>query len=343
MNKVWVPEEQQKTKAIFLSSKALDCAVPSLSTKAINTEDFMMDDQPYARWDIKALYLPAVLGLFSAFQKYMFMLVLILTPGDQRWLPVQPAEDADDIRRCLPEGSGLLFQLEEGPDGAVLSPAGLLIWRVPSVLLKEEVQQSFSFTLSDECNAQSTFTVEVDVVPCGCLSGGTCVTDVSFPAGSGKYLCVCPEGKQGELCGEDVDQCLSAPCAAGRCISTSKGYRCKCPAGLRGKNGRVLTPDMNQERSAGASARYFSPVFYEGLTCLEDINECEKNPCFPGVQCFNSIGSFSCGPCPKGMLGNGTTCKGMLEASCSLDRTVFTRQANGSDQGWSVIRQCRPR
>ncbi|MEQ2274967.1 hypothetical protein XENORESO_016941 [Xenotaenia resolanae] len=375
MDKVWVPEKQQKTKATFLSSKVLDCAVPSLSTKAINTEDFMMDDQPYARWDIKALYLPAVLGLFSAFQKYMFMLVLILTPGDQRWLPVQPAEDADDIRRCLPglflisflpmtamcswritswselrhthpairvetfqlmassgsihpsspclicypetskftwsvnqvnvppsfhrpqsslrtfvgenfvfqfaasdpEGSGLLFQLEEGPDGAVLSPAGLLIWRVPSVLLKEEVQQSFSFTLSDECNAQSTFTVEVDVVPCGCLSGGTCVTDVSFPAGSGKYLCVCPEGKQGELCGEDVDQCLSAPCAAGRCVSTARGYRCKCPAGLR------------------------------GLTCLEDINECEKNPCFPGVQCFNSIGSFSCGPCPKGMLGNGTT------------------------------------
>lgn len=63
-----------------------------------------------------------------------------------------------------PEGSALLFQLEEGPAGAVLSPAGLLIWRVPSRPEEEEGRQSsrsFRFTLSDECNAQSTFTVEV--------------------------------------------------------------------------------------------------------------------------------------------------------------------------------------
>lgn len=54
MNKVWVPGEKQRTKATFLSSKALDCAVPSLSSTAVNTEDFMMDDKPYARWEIKA-------------------------------------------------------------------------------------------------------------------------------------------------------------------------------------------------------------------------------------------------------------------------------------------------
>ena len=53
MNGVWVPGEKQRTKATFLSSKALDCAVPSLSNTAVNTEDFMMDDKPYARWEIK--------------------------------------------------------------------------------------------------------------------------------------------------------------------------------------------------------------------------------------------------------------------------------------------------
>lgn len=61
------------------------------------------------------------------------------------------------------------------------------------------------------------------------------MTDVGFPAGSGKYLCVCPEEKQGALCDENVDQCLSAPCAFGECVNTASGFKCECPPGLRGK------------------------------------------------------------------------------------------------------------
>ncbi|KAM4711415.1 von Willebrand factor D and EGF domain-containing protein [Anableps anableps] len=350
MNNGWVPEEQRKTKATFLSSKALDCAVPSLSSATINTEDFMMDDKPYARWDIKVTnngfqYSQAKIltiydsvcqvceasytGLcklkeqtcnidgmcFSAGSVNPSSPCLVCHPDTSKFTwsvnqvnrPPSFHRPQSSLRTFAgenfifqfaasdPEGSALLFQLEDGPVGAALSPAGLLIWKVPPVLLEEEeeevVQQSFTFTLSDECNAQNIFTVEVAVVPCGCLNGGTCVTDVSFPAGSGKYLCVCPEGKRGELCGEDVDQCLSAPCAAGRCVITAGGYRCECPAGLRGSR------------------------------CLEDVNECDRNPCFPGVQCFNSIGSFSCGPCPKGMLGNGKTCSAVFRPNAIIPTT----------------------
>lgn len=64
------------------------------------------------------------------------------------------------------------------------------------------------------------------------------MTDVNFPAGSGKYLCACPEGTRGDLCDEDVDECLSAPCAVGTCVNAARGYRCECPPGLRGKNGK---------------------------------------------------------------------------------------------------------
>uniref|UniRef100_A0A1A8B2B6 von Willebrand factor D and EGF domains n=1 Tax=Nothobranchius furzeri TaxID=105023 RepID=A0A1A8B2B6_NOTFU len=210
----------------------------ALSSTVVNTEDFMMDDKPYTRWEIKV------------------------------------TNDGSQYSQA---------KLEKGPVGAVLSPAGLLIWRVPPLPREEEVHPArffLLFTVSDECNARSTFTVEVEVMPCSCPNGGTCVTDINFPAGSGRYLCACPHDQQGERCHDDTDECLSAPCAAGACISTAYGFRCDCPAGLR------------------------------GLTCLEDINECERKPCFPGVRCFNSFGSYHCGPCPKGMLGNGTSCTG---------------------------------
>lgn len=70
MNGAWVPGEKQRTKATFLSSKALDCAVPSLSNTAVNTEDFMMDDKPYARWEIKVIsgFKSLVMFVVDAFQ-----------------------------------------------------------------------------------------------------------------------------------------------------------------------------------------------------------------------------------------------------------------------------------
>lgn len=76
------------------------------------------------------------------------------------------------------------------------------------------------------------------------------MTDVNFPAGSGKYLCVCPEGKRGDLCDQDVDECATGPCSSGRCINTGWGYRCECPAGLRGEeDGNATTANEHNKLS----------------------------------------------------------------------------------------------
>lgn len=46
-----------------------------------------------------------------------------------------------------------------------------------------------------------------------------------------------------------------------------------------------------------------------GVTCQDDVNECVRGPCFPGVRCMNGFGSFRCGPCPWGLEGDGISCK----------------------------------
>ncbi|KAI3366129.1 hypothetical protein L3Q82_009954, partial [Scortum barcoo] len=352
MNGVWVPGEKQRTKATFLSSKALDCAVPSLSNTAVNTEDFMMDDKPYARWEIKVTndgsqYSQAKVltiydgvcqvceasrsGLCKLKERTCNIDGMCFAEGDSNpsspcllcdpdtskftWSVNQVNElpafhrPQSELRTFAgenfvfqfaasdPEGSALLFQLEEGPKGAVLSPGRLSSSgesrRFPGTRRRDRDARSASRCRTSATpraaspwsnHLSSPSVIQINVVACGCQNGGTCVTDVNFPAGSGKYLCVCPEGKQGERALRRGRRRMLVGAVLGRQVRQHGqcGYRCECPAGLR------------------------------GVTCLEDINECERKPCFPGVQCFNSFGSYGCGPCPKGMLGNGTTCTAII-------------------------------
>lgn len=49
-----------------------------------------------------------------------------------------------------------------------------------------------------------------------------------------------------------------------------------------------------------------------GENCQDDIDECASNPCFPGVFCFNTFGSYYCGSCPNNLHGDGKSCYGNM-------------------------------
>ncbi|KAM5193200.1 thrombospondin-4 isoform 1-T2 [Mantella aurantiaca] len=139
-----------------------------------------------------------------------------------------------------------------------------------------------------------------------CFRGVKC-TDTA----SGFQCGPCPEGYTGNgiIC-TDVDECRLNPCFPGvRCINMNPGFRCdSCPPGYTGPVVQgVGTTYAKQNKQI----------------CL-DINECENGRnggCVANSICTNTMGSFRCGPCMSGFVGDQV--KG-----CTTEKSCFNRGKN---------------
>ncbi|XP_072272421.1 thrombospondin-4 [Pyxicephalus adspersus] len=139
-----------------------------------------------------------------------------------------------------------------------------------------------------------------------CFRGVKCTnTENGFQCGP------CPEGYTGNgiVC-TDVDECRLNPCFPGvRCINTSPGFRCEsCPPGYTGPvvQGVGITYAKQNKQ-----------------ICL-DINECENGRnggCVANSICTNTMGSYRCGPCKAGFVGDQI--KG-----CKAEKSCYNRGQN---------------
>uniref|UniRef100_A0A6Q2XNP9 Cartilage oligomeric matrix protein n=1 Tax=Esox lucius TaxID=8010 RepID=A0A6Q2XNP9_ESOLU len=99
--------------------------------------------------------------------------------------------------------------------------------------------------------------------------------------------------RKDEIPFEVSDCCAVTPCHMGvRCINTSPGYRCgPCPAGY------------TSPQAQGVGLSYAT----KNKQVCKDINECQgsrNGGCVENSNCINTPGSFRCGPCKAGYVGD---------------------------------------
>lgn len=122
----------------------------------------------------------------------------------------------------------------------------------------------------------------------GCRNGGTCQNT------PGSYNCVCAEGYQGIHCSATTSNCTTDGtelCGHGTCIQSEGSYTCKCLPGWKTDSvTKACHTDIDE--------------------CANELPNCSRDPL---VECINTPGSFKCGECPAGFIGNGFTCNDINE------------------------------
>ncbi|XP_072346789.1 thrombospondin-3-like isoform X1 [Scyliorhinus torazame] len=159
--------------------------------------------------------------------------------------------------------------------------------------------------------------------PNPCFEGVECMETYEYPG----YRCgACHEGftGNGTHC-TDIDECIFAnPCFSGsKCINAVPGFHCEaCPSGYRG----TVVAGIGVDHAM---------TMKQICSDIDECNDGNNGGCIINSLCANAMGSFKCGPCRSGFVGNQTvgclhrkTCSSATVNVCDVN-ALCTMERNG--------------
>ena len=113
------------------------------------------------------------------------------------------------------------------------------------------------------------------------------------------FFCNCADGWTGTTCDQDIQDCFAGTCDRGTChVSLPEMFRacvrhdCACVQAvveIELARWMSITYLPLQENVPSPGFECDCDAGFTGVTCDEDINECDPNPCQNGATCTVSL------------------------------------------------------
>ncbi|XP_076835653.1 thrombospondin-4-B isoform X1 [Brachyhypopomus gauderio] len=205
-----------------------------------------------------------------------------------------------------------------------------VINELKDVLIQQVKETSFLRNTISECQACVTglggTVVKQKCTPGLCFRDNMCIeTEEGVECGP------CPDGYTGDgySC-DDVDECQFNPCFPGvRCVNTAPGFRCEqCPLGYSGLALEGVGVDFAQTHKQ----------------VCDDVDECKgqnNGGCTANSVCLNSMGSYHCGGCKTGFIGDQVRgCKPEKSCGNRLQNPCDPNAKCAEERDGSITCQC---
>ena len=176
-------------------------------------------------------------------------------------------------------------------------------------------------TATDVADIATDTTTVISCADEPCMHFGTCV-----PTPDG-FDCECTPGYDGDLCENNIDDCLEEPCVNGTCFDEVDAYLCDCEPGYQGEtcDEKVLSCEdlICENGDCVEDDEAFICVChagYEGDACSQEINECLDVTCENEGVCVDGIPIAKATQCLTAQdTGGCDGFAGCATAVCALD------------------------